>query len=261
MSKNVYYALLCVSLMFLFSCKSRKLETKAESNKSEISQSDVLRLTTISKIESANFDFSFLSAKAKVKVNRAGKDFNLTFNIRMQKDEKIWISVNAIASIEVARVLLTKDSVKIIDRLNKQYIVKDYAFLSEVLKSEVDFYTIQNMMIGNTPSGLNYKDAEFNVLPNFYEFSGTEKGRQYLVRLKKDDNKLSSAILTEVKSDKRSISIDYNGFKLVENSNFPFLINSKASSQKESVSLNVEYQKVEKVVNLDFPFSIPKRFE
>lgn len=261
MSKKVFYTAICFASLFLFSCKTRKLESKTDNTKVEISQSDVLRLTTISKIEEANFDYKFLSAKAKVKVNREGKDFNLTFNIRMQKNERIWISVNAIASIEVARVLLTKDSVKVIDRINKQYIVKDYAFLSELLKTDVDFLTIQNMMIGNAPSDLNYKKAEFNEFPNYYEFAGKEKGRQYVVHLRKDDVKLNSINFTEGTGDKRSVNVDYNGYKLIENSNFPFLINSKASSQKESVSLNVEYQKVEKVVNLDFPFSIPKRFE
>lgn len=261
MSKKIFITSFCLCSIILFSCKTRSLESKTETPKVELSKTDALRINAISKIEEANFDFNYLSAKAKVKVNREGKDFNLTFNIRMQKNEKIWISVNAIASIEVARIMLTKDSVKVIDRINKQYLVKDYAFLSEVLKSEVDFFTIQNMMIGNAPNDLNYKRADFTELPNFYEFSGKEKGRQFIVHLRKEDVKLHSLNFTEGSNEKRSISVDYSGFKLVENANFPFLINSKASSQKESVSLNVEYQKVEKVVNLDFPFNIPKRFE
>ena len=123
--KNKYIVLVLLSIsIFASACKSRKFMSAAKNEIMIVSEEELLKQNIIAKVPAANFDFNFLQSKAKVQANVKGKDYSLTFNIRMQKDKRIWISVNAIGSIEVARILITPDSVRIIDRINNQYLVK-----------------------------------------------------------------------------------------------------------------------------------------
>ena len=51
--------------------------------------------------------FTTLALKGKASLDINGNTNNVNMNIRMKKGEMIWISVTAIAGIEVARVLIT----------------------------------------------------------------------------------------------------------------------------------------------------------
>lgn len=261
MNKQFLYILILLFAITFSSCRVKKVIFKDESQKIEISKEEEIKLKLIEGIQTSYFDFNFLSAKAKVKVNRAGTDFSLTFNIRAHKNECIWISANAIGGIEVARVLLTKDSVKILDKFSKKYIAQDYTYLSELLKTNVDFYMMQDLMFGNAPQSFNYREA--TVLQNLttVQFNGKENTTTYAIDLRRDDLRLQRISLSEMSEGNRNVEVNYGGYKLIEMSNFPYIISSVASSQKESLSLNLEYVKVEKVSNLEFPFNIPKNFE
>ncbi len=261
MNKLSIYIFCALFTFGISSCRVKKLEPRTESQKIEISKEEEIKLKFIEGIQSSYFDYAFLSAKAKVKVNRAGTDFTLTFNIRAQKDQKIWISANAIGGIEVARVLLTIDSVKILDKLSKRYITGDYKYLSELLKTNVDFYMMQDLLFGNAPHNFNYKEATILQNESTVQFNGIENITTYAIDLHKVDLRLQRISLIESAENKRTVEVNYGGYKLVDNSNFPHLISSAATSQKESLSLNLEYVKVEKVNNLEFPFNIPKNFD
>ena len=65
-----------------------------------------------------DFDFIYFSAKAKFTLVDDKGSRTANANIRIKHDSAIWISVSALG-IEGLRILATHDSVKIIDRLNK----------------------------------------------------------------------------------------------------------------------------------------------
>lgn len=243
------------------SCRVKKVVHNPNSDKTEISEELRMKSDIIPQLKLANFNFEYLTSKAKVKVSRGDKDYSLTFNMRLQKDEQIWISVNAIGGIEVARVLLNKDSVRILDRLNKQYMVKDYVFLSELLKTNVDFFLIQDLILGNSPVNFDYTNSNLTEDVNTYQFAGNQELIYFEVGVRKEDYKLKGLKVNDVENPDMKVSVNYDGFKLIDGSNFPFLITSFASSQKESLTLNLEYVKVEKVNSLEFPFNVPKKFE
>ncbi|MBK7856213.1 MAG: DUF4292 domain-containing protein [Bacteroidetes bacterium] len=67
----------------------------------------------------------------------------------MRRDSVIWISISPALGIEVARVLITKDSVKVIDRLSNKYKLTDYKYLNDLLRMNVDFDIIQGVLTGN----------------------------------------------------------------------------------------------------------------
>lgn len=260
MNKIHYTVLTFIILISVTACKVKKVEPVQGSQKIEISKEEQEKMKLIDGIQNAHFNYDFITAKAKVKVNRTGNDFNLTFNIRAKKDEKIWISANAIGGIEVARVLLTKDSVKILDRIQKRYISSDYKYLTSLLNITVDFSTMQDLMFGNAPRNIDYQKSDILQNENALQFNGMLSKMAYSIDLRKEDYRLQRISMSEAES-KRNVIVNYGDYKMLDVSTFPYLISSTAISQKESLSLNLEYVKVEKVNTLEFPFNVPKNFE
>ena len=64
------------------------------------------------------FYFEWVTGKAKVEVYEGTNKTEFTASIRMRKDSAIWLSVSPALGLEVARVLITRDSIRVIDRLN-----------------------------------------------------------------------------------------------------------------------------------------------
>ncbi len=250
-----------IAMIGFSACKTRKKSQAVESQPIEISKEDLQKSKVIENLRASDFDFNYLSSKSRVKIKRDGKEFTLTFNVRMHKNDQIWISVNAIGGIEVARVLLNKDSVRLLDRINKQYITKDYVYLSEMLQTNIDFYLLQDLMVGNVPKKFDYTKATFVQTDADYHFEGVMDFINFPIDARLVDAKLSAIRLTDIRNTNKNVNINYADFKLVENTNFPFLISSVASSEKESLSLKLEYLKVEKVEKLEFPFNVPKKFD
>ncbi len=67
-------------------------------------------------------DFSYLSAKFNVVYYQGKKKTDLRGQFRIKKDSLTWISLSPALGIEAARILLSNDSVKFINRLNKQIL-------------------------------------------------------------------------------------------------------------------------------------------
>ena len=81
----------------------------------------------------------------------------------MYKDSAIWLSANAILGIEAMRVLITRDSVKLLDKLNKVYTARSVDYLQDLTSLPLDLPTLQDLIIGNAVF------VGFTV-PIFFEF-------------------------------------------------------------------------------------------
>jgi len=69
--------------------------------------------------------------------------------VRMYKDSLIWLSVNGALGIEGMRVLIDKDSVRMLNKLDKEYQVRSFNYLQEIASLPFDLASIQDLIIGN----------------------------------------------------------------------------------------------------------------
>jgi len=67
----------------------------------------------------------YYSAKADVELSMPDEQRSFKAHLRSVQDSAVWASVVPLLGIEAARVLLTPDSLKIMDRINDQYFVGD----------------------------------------------------------------------------------------------------------------------------------------
>ena len=92
------------------------------------------------------------SGKAKAHYQGADKDEEFNAVIRMKKDQAIWISIRALGLVEVASGVITPDSVKFINRLQKEAYALPMAEAGKLLPVPVDFATMQRLLIGDVLS-------------------------------------------------------------------------------------------------------------
>src|SRR4051812_32269407 len=68
-------------------------------------------------IRAHRMDFETLSIKAKADIASGKEDRGTTMTIRIQKDKAIWMSV--VYVIEAARIMITPDSVLVMNKIDK----------------------------------------------------------------------------------------------------------------------------------------------
>jgi hypothetical protein len=69
------------------------------------------------------FEFDWVSGKFSADVIAENKKTSFNTNFRIKNDSVIWFSISPALGIEVARVLITQDTVKFVNRLNNTYFV------------------------------------------------------------------------------------------------------------------------------------------
>jgi hypothetical protein len=94
--------------------------------------------------------FPFQNLQAGFEGNYSDQSSNIPLKgvFRLKHNEFIWISIRPAMAIEVSRILITPDSIKIIDRLNSQYYSEGYDYFYSKFKIICDFNTIESLFTG-----------------------------------------------------------------------------------------------------------------
>ena len=87
---------------------------------------DLTQKIKLDSVNGMNTVFKTLSIKAKADLNINNKSNDVNMNIRIRNNEAIWVSVTAMAGLEIARALITADSVKVLNRMDNIYLKKPF---------------------------------------------------------------------------------------------------------------------------------------
>lgn len=207
-------------------------------------------------IRNKQLNFSTLSVKAKAEIGIGKKENNVTLTIRIKKDEAIWVAVTALGGIEVARALITPDSLRLMNKAEDTYLKKPFSFLHEYSGQNVDFKTLQALLIGNCSERFLTDNAVFSS--GSKQLSGALN--TLLFKLSFNNNyKVTQANLSDSNA-KQELTIAYTGLSAPNGQELPQSVSIKSAAET-SLSLNLEYSKAVFNQPVDMPFSVPKRFE
>jgi len=100
-----------------------------------------------------HIDFQTYSAHMHVHFQTGdGKNNEVNALVHIEKDKRIWVAIFGSVgpvTIEAFRVLITPDSVKILDKMKKIARLRSVTYLQEQIGLPVDFRTVQDILIGN----------------------------------------------------------------------------------------------------------------
>lgn len=243
MNKLIFLSLL--GILFLSSCKRNTAFLSASKEKLEI----------------IDPEFEYLTSKAKFKFEHEDKKVSATANFRIQKDSIIWVSITPGLGLEAARVLVDRNRVLVLNKLDKEYYEYDFKELSEKYGFDFSFEMIQSVILGN--------------LSEPYRNQKLEKGDGYLsYQMKKGQYNFSNFIgarshkleKVEVSDDstKNTISVNYRDFVMVDQEVFPNEISAVIDYESElrpNTEIDISYNKlVIEQIPLSFPFKVPSRY-
>jgi hypothetical protein len=233
------------------------LFTLASCTKKPSKSSDISKQLTVEQI-----DFDYFSAKSKLDFKTPQQSAKVTLNIRMKKDSIVWMSVRKL-SFEGLRVLITKDSAFIINRLEKTYFACDINALSEKINFEVNLGMIQAMILGNI---LPIESEYAAPVKKKEQFMVAQDAELFLIKnyISRITNKLSEVKAVKKGTDEK-LHITYDNFKTVGQYLFPHKAKSSIDfifkEKEEHNEFEIEHSKVlisnEK---LSFPFSRPSKY-
>ena len=214
------------------------------------------------KIEKLEFDY--LTIKSKIQFKETHKTTKATALIRMKKDSVIWFNLSGALGVQGVRGIITKDSVKIINRVEKSYYLYDFNEVSQEFQFPIDYNLIQAMIVGDMPKQL---DESNSIKKN---------GERYIIKqnieniritnfVNQQTMKLEEVNVTEKETD-NSLKLLYKDFKNVNEQGLPFSIFISLLHHNEfgvvETQLNIDHIRAEASdKSLKFPFSIPKKYE
>lgn len=218
--------------------------------------------------------------------NKKGSN-NFKASLKIQKDNFIQLSVTAPLGIEVARVLLTNDSIKFIDVYHKKYFVTDYEYLNEKYDVRIGYDCIQNLLTNTffnfeSCSGLEKnKKYKLDRISEGYELSSLEEkalGRKIKKLYKKRrKNKDFILILQKILIDPQSyrplmmsmedvdedmgVAVKYKNFKDFSGKIFPEKMEFILEFDQEKIKVEVKFQKIEFDVPMESNFRISSKYK
>ncbi len=212
------------------------------------------------KVAGNHLSFQTFSAKAKIDFeNDKGGQQGITAYVRIQKDSAIWISVRPVFGIELMRLLITPDSVKIIDYFKKTVYVRPLNYLQQLINIPYDFQTLQDLIVGN-PVYFSDSIGEIKKTPSTISFTCTGKDYINQFNVFADDYLLQeSKLMDRAALHRRSCDLTYGDYKSVSGKHFAskrkiFVVDKKVTQ------ILIDFTKADFDLPLSFPFAISSKY-
>lgn len=247
---------IAICCFMLSACKTKKIVTKDidETNAAYIGNAAYF----LGELRKKQVSFDSFAARAKTNLILNGNNQDVTLNIRIKDKEAIWISVTAILGIEAARVLITPDSLKMINRLNSEYISKPFSELHKYTTKQLDFQDLQAILVGNVIAPAMSEDASVRQTDSMFVFSGTLTDLDFAIQTSSDFANQISQITN--RNQQQSLVVNYSNFALFKQKKIPQRIKIRSEAPDTRLFANMEYDRIEINSTVQLPFSIPNRY-
>jgi Domain of unknown function (DUF4292) len=269
-NKFLFVAVIAVLLFGFSSCKTHK-KIVLNNGKCLLDFKNSKTLTT--NLKANEFKFNWLNAKMSVESDIDSSSNSFSISLRIKRDSVIWMSISKLG-IEGARVLITKDSVRLINRIKNNFFIGDFAYISKLVNTELDFEMLQSLLVGNS---VEFYDEEEKIKPGIdncqytlgtirkYRLRRIEKGKELKepaqsIYLVPETFKIAHILFYEFNPD-RSFDAVFDNFEKKDSTQlFPMKMSYIIKAQK-IVKLDLSYTKLTLNEEQSFPFKIPENYE
>ena len=244
--KTKIACIVITTLFLMSSCSSEKEVMR--SNLRTYNANHLVR-----EINENSFDYESLQTKLDIKFKDERNSLGLKGQLRMQKDSLIWISLSMKLGIEVARVMVTDDSIKFINRSNRTYLSESLDNVKEMLPIDVSMSYIQNILVGND-SQLKRSDRYKTSIDNdLYKLESSRDG------LLMKQLWIIPETFRISRYEINSISLLYDKFDNIDGKILPKKIIFE-TNDSSNIKIEIDYSEIKTEEKLDFPFNISKKY-
>ena len=268
--KNIKYILLIIVLLFT-SCALKKEYIIGDSK-------GITAKKIVKAIEQNQNKFESLQARAKIDYSSNNKIKTNTVTIRILAGEKVWIS----APLGAIRLLITKDSIKYYNKLERNYIKTDFSYIEDLLGLNVTYDMLEKLLFAHPVLELSSRDFEkklnkennhtpsklrsyiFKKDVNFdnNQFVGLFYINPYNFKLNsqkffKSEDSIKVTNASKILKGSQTFSINYKNYTTINKEVYPKKILFLDSDNK---SINIDMKSIAINKKLNIPFRIPRGY-
>lgn len=100
------------------------------------------------KVDENKLNFETLSARFNARTNFNDEKLSFKGIVKIKADSIIWLSMTKLGGVEIIRLILTQDSIKFINKWDKEYYLGPIEKLNNIESIELGFSQIQEMLVG-----------------------------------------------------------------------------------------------------------------
>lgn len=247
-----------IILVLASSCKTRKkISIPTGTTPTALSAADA---SAIKSFELSNLDFHSFSGKAKTKIEMGDNSQDVSLNLRIERDKAIWVSVTALLGVEVARILITPDSIKVLNKFQGEYLAKPFNYIHHYTNKGVTFGMLQDLLMANvSPNLLRTDQVQVASAQDEFIVVGIKDDLSYQYRLNKD-NRPFNFLLQRVGVN-QNLEAYYNDFVKTIGYNFPQKITLNMTGDFMKLKAQMSFSKVEFNEKIEMPFSVSSRYK
>ena len=256
MRKNTLNKLFIIfALLAMVSCKAKKqLVVNKAAKDTMVAKSPVL-MTRLNSIRSAQLNFNTFSGKAKTQLTINGSSNNVTMNVRIEKGKRIWVSVTAIIGIEVARAVITPDSILVINKLQNLYLQQPFSYIYKYASEKLDYSSVEALMVGNAIPQLLDEKASLKTDTADTEIKGALDNLVYNMIVGADLKAKETNLLNP--DEGQELHVNNSAPLQAGDRNLPSQIDINSVVGNKKIKISLHYNKVDFDKPLEYPFSIP----
>lgn len=215
----------------------------------------------INAIKASQLTFNTFSAKAGAKLDVDGDSNDVDLNIRINHDKEIWVSVSktVLISFELARIVITPDSIFLVNKLESVYLRKPFSYIYSYSNKKVSYKMLEAILVGNAiPEIINDANTSFQTDGANITLSGTLEDLVYTLMLG-NDKKVGQFNLSN-HNEAQSLQVNNSIFTPVNDKTVPSQIDIQSTAQNKKILVNLHYTKIDLDQPLQYPFSIPANY-
>ena len=264
-------------LVILFACRpAKKIQRTSETiSNSKIDTTRLLTSSAAKTVDSAQlikdvFDkvlknkinFTTFNAKVKAAYKSNEGDQDATAYIRLKKDSAIWLSMRGPLGIEGFRILITKDSVKVINLLKKNVQFRSISLLHEFTGIPLDFSALQDLIVGNPvfiDSNIqsyntdNEKHLQVLLLGSFFK---------NLITVDTANHKILYSNLEDINQQtRRNCNISYSNYENSSSVIFSTKRNITVETGQSNSDINLDFKQYSFNQPVTFPFTVQANYK
>ena len=225
-------------------------------------------IVTLNAIHSNHARFESYAARFTGTATWQGSRHTVSGTIRMLHDRAIWISVAPVMGIEISRVIVTPDSVSFLNRLDATYFTGDIRFLNQLLGSNMDFYMLQAVLLGNDFSHFSYQSIELLNDRDLLRLDFSERQRNP----SDDDFRITHSLWIDpitYRLRQSSVSlpqyaqqmhVQYHALENISGQQLPVSMHISLAAESSVMELTLLLSRIQLNTPVELTFTIPTRF-
>jgi outer membrane lipoprotein-sorting protein len=227
----------------------------------------------VNEMRKAEMKFEWFSARLDCEADADSTRVNFDVNLRIRRDSLIWMNItDPLLGIPAARILISTDSVKFVNFLNNSCFRGDFAYLSQILQTEVDYEMLQSLLLGNSVA---FYDEDEKLKGSMdqqvcqYQLSTVRKRKLRRVlegqlqpaepfqTISLDIKTFKILAILFIDAQSRSFRVDYSDFQIQDSLLFPHKAEYYAKGTQKTARLKTNYRKITFNQAQQFPFKYP----